>query len=79
MIKPVDVKGSGPAGIIVFDRRVRSPAPRVRAYIWCGEATDHSFLAGNNGVKQPRWGALMVGSKGSISVGDNLRAGEDND
>jgi hypothetical protein len=79
MIRPVDVKGASPAGIIAFDRRVRSPAPTVRAYIWCGEPTNHSLLAGNNGLKRPRWGALMVGSKGSIQVGDDLRLEEDSD
>jgi hypothetical protein len=79
MIKPADVKGSGPAGIIAFNRRVKSPAPTVRAYIWCGEPTDHSFLASHNGTNRPRWGALMVGSKGSIPVGDDLRSEEDRD
>jgi hypothetical protein len=69
MIKPTDVTGLGPAGIIAFERRVTLPNPTVTAYIWSGERADQSVLPGSGLRKAARWGALMIGPKGSLPAG----------
>lgn len=66
MIKPTDVTGLGPAGIIALERKVVLPDPRVRAYIWGGKPADHGVLSGNRQSKGARWGAIMIGPKGSL-------------
>lgn len=73
MIKPTDVTGLGPAGIIAFERRVVLPDPTVRAYIWSGERADHSVLPRSGRRKGARWGALMIASKGSLPEADRSR------
>lgn len=77
MIKPTDVTGLGPAGIIAFERKVILPDPRVRAYIWSRQRADHSSLSGDGRRKGARWGALMIGPKGSLPAGSRSRPAEE--
>lgn len=76
MIKPTDVTGLGPAGIIALERKVILPDPRVRAYIWSGELADHSVLSRDARNKGARWGALMIGPKGSLPADRRSRPPE---
>ncbi len=73
MIKPTDVAGLGPAGIIAFERRVVLPDPTVRAYIWSRERADQSILPRLGLRRGARWGALMIGPKGSLPAGSRAR------
>ena len=77
MIKPTDVTGLGPAGIIALERKVILPDPRVRAYIWSRKRADHGSLSGDGRRKGARWGALMVGPKGSLPAGSRSRLAEE--
>lgn len=77
MIKPTDIKGLGPAGIIAFERKVVLPNPRVRAYIWSGKLADHSLFSRDERHKGARWGALMIGPKGSLPAGGGFRPSEE--
>jgi hypothetical protein len=77
MIKPTDVTGLGPAGIIAFERRVTLPDPTVRAYIWSRERADQSILPRSGLRKGARWGALMIGPKGSLPAGSRPRLAEE--
>ena len=77
MIKPTDVTGLGPAGIIAFERRVILPDPTVRAYIWSGERADSSVLPRSGRPRGARWGAVMIGPKGSLPAGSRWRAAEE--
>lgn len=76
VIKPTDVTGLGPAGIIAFECRVTLPNPWVRAYIWSGERADQSVLPRSGLRRGARWGALMIGPKGSLPAGSDSRPAE---
>ncbi len=77
VIKPTDVTGLGPAGIIAFECRVILPDPTVRAYIWSGERADQSVLPRSGLRKGGRWGALMIGPRGSLPAGSRWRLAEE--
>ena len=69
---PEALRAAGPAGIIVFERLLPQPIPRLRPYVWSRKPGERSVLPG--GAKPGRLGALIVGSKGSLPRGEALRA-----
>jgi hypothetical protein len=66
---PETLRAAGPAGIIAFERLLPPPIPRLRPYVWSQEKAEQP--AGK--VTLAQWGALIVGSKGSLPRGEEVR------
>ena len=63
------LRAAGPAGIIAFERLLPPPIPRLRPYVWSQEKAESPTAM----AKLGQWGALIVGPKGSLPRGEEVR------
>lgn len=64
MIKPATYDGVGHAGIIAYEGRRPLPRPRLHPFMWGVDPKEGERIGSKRNGH--RWGALIVGPRGSL-------------